>query len=161
MPHGTYDKDKFHPLFSVVGFSFYCAPGVSSFQESERSCICVLLQHSTIFLLDFGIVPIVWYFVFVFYFMTAYDLQTFHEPLPTVVCSACRFIVTFVIFNEVWLIFSTSRISLTFGYSRNSSCVINLISTFLMMTHLLLIMNDLKLYFFMLISLLMTILWQF
>ena len=31
MPHGTQDKDKFPPLFSVVGFSFYCAPGVSSF----------------------------------------------------------------------------------------------------------------------------------
>jgi hypothetical protein len=30
MPHGTYGKDKFPPLFSFVGFSVYCAPGVSS-----------------------------------------------------------------------------------------------------------------------------------
>jgi hypothetical protein len=27
--HGTLGKDKLLPLFSVVGFSFYCAPGVS------------------------------------------------------------------------------------------------------------------------------------
>jgi hypothetical protein len=44
-----------------------------SSQDSERSCICVLvvpmMPLSTIILIDFGIVPTVWYFMFFILFL--------------------------------------------------------------------------------------------
>ena len=58
-------------LYSLTTTLFYVPS-----QESEFLCICVrvcIFSLSTIFRLEFGTVPTVWYFVFIFHFIVVED----------------------------------------------------------------------------------------
>ena len=73
-------------VFWIHIISFYCSScSFISIQESERSCICVLgvlmLPLSVIFLMDFGNVPMVWYFLFFIFFPDYYVYSTYHRIL--------------------------------------------------------------------------------
>jgi hypothetical protein len=85
-------------------------------QESEWSCICVsgvsMFPFSTIWIFDFGIVAIVWYFLFIFYFVAIwciFNWRYFYIMILILFCTVLsilfsilcyKFVSVFVILSD-------------------------------------------------------------